>query len=378
MSLTFTIEEEDEFLANIKVVGVGGGGSNAVDRMIKGGINGVQFIVTNTDLQALKISCAQEKIQIGCRLTKGLGAGAIPEVGQKAAAEDSDDLKQSLEGADMVFITAGLGGGTGTGAAPVIAEIAKNMGALTVAIVTKPFVFEGRVRSKHAEEGLAELKEKADTVIIIPNEKLFSVVDKNTPLIEAFSVADNVLRQGVQSIANLVTQPGLVNVDFADVRTVMKNTGGALMGVGVGRGEERAAFAAEHAISSPLLDEVSIDGATGVLVNITGAPDLSLTEVDATMKVIYETSDSEANIIFGVVIDESLQDEIRVTVIATGFTAVAEAALGQSQKSPLSLESYKMHKPTRSKKEGPQSSQDKTNTPGSDLDIPTFLRMKAD
>jgi len=376
------MEEEQEFLANIKVIGVGGGGSNAVDRMIKSGINGVHFIVTNTDLQALKMSCAPEKIQIGCRLTKGLGAGAIPEVGQKAATEDGDKLKQTLDGADMVFITAGLGGGTGTGAAPVIAEIAKGIGALTVAIVTKPFTFEGRVRAKHAEMGLTSLKEKADTVITIPNEKLFSVVDKNTSLIEAFTVADNVLRQGVQSIANLVTQPGLVNVDFADVRTIMKGTGGALMGVGVGRGEERALSASQSAIRSPLLDEVSIDGATGVLVNITGAPDLSLSEVDSAMKVIYETADPEANIIFGVVIDDSLQDEIRITVIATGFNAKAEASLSQQKKPPLSLENYKMSKPTRSRKGhavgGIQAPPDKNSSPGSDLDIPTFLRMKAD
>ncbi|KYH29963.1 MULTISPECIES: cell division protein FtsZ [Clostridium] len=314
--LDFDVEVQQ--FAQIKVIGCGGGGNNAVNRMIKEGLKNVEFIGINTDKQALAVSQASLKIQIGDKLTKGLGAGANPEVGRKAAEESKDEIAQAIKGADMVFITAGMGGGTGTGAAPVVAEIAKSMGILTVGVVTKPFPFEGRKRMLHAEMGIKELKETVDTLVTIPNERLLSMVDKKTSLVEAFRYADDVLKQGVQGISDLITIPGLVNLDFADVRTIMIDKGLAHMGVGRASGDSRAQEAAKQAISSPLL-ETSIIGATGVLLNVTGGADLGLLEINEAAEIVQEAADPDANIIFGAVIDEDLKDEIRITVIATGF-----------------------------------------------------------
>jgi len=307
----------DQFAA-IKVIGVGGGGNNAVNRMIAAGLSGVEFISVNTDAQALMHSHAPYRIQIGEKLTKGLGAGANPEIGEKAAQESREDIIKALRGADMVFVTAGMGGGTGTGAAPIVAECAKEVGALTVGVVTKPFSFEGRRRQSQAELGTAKLKEKVDTLITIPNDRLLQVADKRTSMIDAFRIADDVLRQGVQGISDLIAVPGLINLDFADVKTIMTDTGSALMGIGYGSGDNRAVTAAEAAIKSPLL-ETSIEGARGVLLNITGGSSLGLLEVNEAAAIISDAVDPEANIIFGAVIDESFQDEVRVTVIATGF-----------------------------------------------------------
>ena len=304
--------------ANIKVVGVGGAGGNAVNRMIAASLEGVEFWVVNTDLQALNISLAEHRLQIGEKLTKGLGGGAQPAVGGQAAKESKDDIEAALEGADMVFITAGMGGGTGTGAAPVIANIAKEQGALTVAVVTKPFRFEGPIRARQAEEGLEHLRSQVDALIVIPNDKLLQVVERVTSLVDSFKIADDVLKQGVQGIADLITIPGLVNLDFADVKTVMANSGSAMMGIGKATGENRAVEAAEKAISSPLLEE-TINGATGVLLNVSGGESLTLHEVNDVADIIYSAVDPEANILFGSVIEESLGDEIMVTVIATGF-----------------------------------------------------------
>jgi len=312
-------------VARIKVVGVGGGGSNAVNRMIASDLLGVEFWVVNTDAQALMQSNAPQHIQIGQKLTRGLGAGGNPAIGQKAAEESRDDIASALEDADLVFITAGMGGGTGTGAAPIVAEIAKEMGALTVGVVTRPFTFEGRRRTTQAEEGIAALQGRVDTLIVIPNDRLLSVISEQTPVQEAFRTADDVLRQGVQGISDIITIPGLVNVDFADVRAVMADAGSALMGIGMGSGKSRAREAAMAAISSPLLDS-SVDGAKGVVFNITGGDDLTLHEVNAAAEVIYEVVDPNANIIFGAVIDERLQGEIRITVIATGFTGDPQVA----------------------------------------------------
>ncbi len=304
--------------ASLKVIGVGGGGTNAVNRMIEAKIQGVEFIAINTDGQALNRSNADIRLRIGDSLTKGLGAGANPEVGQKAALESKDELLGVLQGADMVFVTAGMGGGTGTGAAPVIAKMARELGALTVGVVTKPFLFEGRVRQNQAEKGVATLKENVDTLITIPNERLLQIVDKNTSIVEAFRMADDVLRQGVQGISDLITITGLINVDFADVKTIMSTAGSALMGIGLAKGENRAVQAAKSAINSALL-ETSIEGSKGVLLNITGSSNLTLADVNEAAAVITEAADPDANIIFGAVIDESLGEEIRVTVIATGF-----------------------------------------------------------
>ncbi len=309
--------DENRF-AVIKVVGVGGGGNNAVDRMIKAGLKGVEFVTINTDAQTLAMSEANAKIQIGVQLTKGLGAGANPEIGSKAAEESRDEIKEALKGADMVFVTAGMGGGTGTGASPVIAEISKECGALTVGVVTKPFTFEGRRRMGQAEKGISNLRSRVDTLITIPNDRLLQVVEKRTSIVDAFRMADDVLRQGVQGISDLIAVPGLINLDFADVKTIMTETGSALMGIGVSKGENRAAEAARAAISSPLL-ETSIEGARGVLLNITGDANLGLFEVNEAAEIITAAADPEAMIIFGAVIDERLQGEIRVTVIATGF-----------------------------------------------------------
>jgi cell division protein FtsZ len=307
------------YLAVIKVVGVGGGGSNAVSRMVDAGLRGVEFIAANTDAQALDMLDADVKLNIGRESTRGLGAGANPEIGLAAASESRDDIKESLKGADMVFVTAGEGGGTGTGAAPVIAEIAKNeVGALTVGVVTRPFDFEGGQRAKQARDGIQRLREVVDTLIVIPNERLLTVVERRTSMLDAFREADDVLRQGVQGITDLITIPGLINLDFADVRTIMHDAGSALMGIGSASGESRCSEAAKAAISSPLLEE-SIDGATGILLNITGGRDLGLFEVHDAAEVVHGAADSDANIIFGAVIDEEMSDEVRVTVIGTGF-----------------------------------------------------------
>ncbi len=313
------MESSSSYLAVIKVVGVGGGGTNAVNRMVDAGLRGVEFISANTDAQALQMTDADIKLNIGHDLTKGLGAGANPEIGFGAAAESRDDIKEALKGADMVFVTAGEGGGTGTGAAPVIAEIAKNeIGALTVGVVTKPFEFEGSQRTRQAEEGIERLREVVDTLIVIPNEKLLAVVERRTTMLDAFREADNVLRQGVQGITDLITIPGLINLDFADVRTIMQDAGSALMGIGTSNGENRAADAARIAISSPLIEE-DVEGATGILLNMTGGRDLGLFEVNEAAEIVREAAAPNANIIFGAVIDENQGDEVRVTVIATGF-----------------------------------------------------------
>ena len=315
-------DSSKNYLAVIKVVGVGGGGTNAVNRMVDAGLRGVEFIAVNTDAQALLMCDAQVKIHIGSKLTRGLGAGAEPTIGQEAAMESRDELKEALKGADMVFVTAGEGGGTGTGAAPVVAEIARELGALTVGVVTKPFMFEGNKRMQSAESGIKVLKDKVDTLIVIPNDKLLQVVGKDTSIVDAFRVADDVLRQGVQGITDLITVPGLINLDFADVRTIMREAGSALMGIGTATAENRAAEAAKSAISSPLL-EASVEGATGILLNITGGPDLGLFEVNEAAEIVSSAADSSANIIFGAVIDEAMGDEVRVTVVATGFDRTA-------------------------------------------------------
>ncbi|HON78087.1 MAG TPA: cell division protein FtsZ [Spirochaetota bacterium] len=315
----FKMEEERDLNTTIKVVGVGGAGTNAVNRMISTGMEGIEFLVVNTDQQQLKDSLAPAKIQIGCKLTRGLGAGADPEIGREAANEDRDKIHKALKGADMVFITAGMGGGTGTGAAPVVAEIAKEHGALVVGVVTRPFKVEGKRRGNLADEGIANLKQKVDTLITIPNDLLLKIIDRKTPIDEAFKLADDILRQGVQGISDIIMITGLVNVDFADVRTVMRETGDALMGVGLGFGENKAVEATQMAINSPLLEETSIQGAKAVLINIAGGNDLSLHEVNEVNDLITRQVDPEANIIFGATIDPALEEKVRVTVIATGF-----------------------------------------------------------
>ena len=311
--------------ANIKVMGVGGAGGNAINRMVGAGVKGVEFWAINTDIQALNVSLADQKVQIGAKLTKGLGGGARPAVGEEAANESREDIQRALEGSDMVFITAGMGGGTGTGASAVVARIAKDLGALTVAVVTRPFKFEGPVRNRQSEEGIEELRQHVDALIIIPNDKLLEVVEKMTSMVEAFKIADDVLRQGVQGIADLITIPGLINLDFADVKTIMQDSGSAMMGIGRASGEGRAMQAAQQAIASPLLEE-TITGATGVILNITGGESLSLHEVHEAADVIYKAVDPNANIVFGSVVDETLQEDIVITVIATGFTAIDSSA----------------------------------------------------
>jgi len=346
-------EVEMDHFANIKVIGVGGGGNNAVNRMINAGLKGVEFIAVNTDAQALQMALASNKIQIGAKLTKGLGAGANPEIGQKAAEESRDEIEQVLRGSDMVFVTAGMGGGTGTGAAPVVAEVAKELGALTVGVVTKPFTFEGRKRMNQAEKGIEELKSKVDTLITIPNDRLLQVVEKHTSIVEAFRIADDVLRQGVQGISDLIAVPGLINLDFADVKTIMKETGSALMGIGSASGDNRAVEAARLAISSPLL-ETSIEGARGVLLNITGGGSLGLFEVNEAAEIISQAADGEANIIFGAVIDEQMEEEVRVTVIATGFEQKRREKITKD-KGDLEIKPFANN---------------------DDLDIPAFLRRR--
>src|SRR4249920_3390320 len=319
--LRLTLDHAARRGAKIKVVGVGGGGSNAVNRMVEVGLSGVEFIVANTDLQALDNARAAVKLQIGQKLTKGLGAGADPNIGRQAALEDTENIIQALSGADMIFVTTGLGGGTGTGAAPIIASLASELGALTVAVVTKPFKFEGRRRQAQAERGLDALRECVDTIITIPNERLLSIIDRNTPLMDAFNTADDVLRQAIQGISDLILVPGMINLDFADVKTIMSGMGMAMMGTGFADGEDRALEAARRAISSPLLEGTSVIGARGVIINVTGGPDLSLVEVNDASTIIQEAAHEDANIIFGAVVDPSLKGKVKITVIATGFGA---------------------------------------------------------
>ena len=378
----FEIDEERE-VAKIKVIGLGGGGSNAVNRMMAARFTGVEFIVANTDLQALRSSPAPYKIQLGAKLTAGLGAGSNPEVGKSAAQEDRDEIRQVLEGADMVFVTAGLGGGTGTGAAPVVAAVAKDLGILTVAVVTKPFHFEGRRRQQQAETGLAELRAVVDTLISIPNQRLLAVVDRGTPLVEAFKVADTVLLQAVQGISDLILVPGLINLDFADVRTIMSGMGMALMGAGTGKGQNRALDAAQKAVASPLLDETSIEGARGILINFTGGSDLSIHEVEEAAKIVQEAAHEEANIIFGAVIDETLQDEVRITVIATGFTE-RKMETGPSTTKVVDLPSRPSRAPApgaswrRRVMPDARAEGGEQSSVEEDLDVPAFLRRQAD
>ena len=371
-------EMDMQELTNIKVIGCGGGGSNAVNRMIIEGLKNVEFIAINTDKQALMLSNANQKIQVGEKLTKGLGAGANPEIGQKAAEESREEITSAIKGANMVFITAGMGGGTGTGAAPVVAEIAKSLEILTVGVVTKPFPFEGKRRMRNAEMGIAKLKEKVDTLVIIPNEKLLLMADKKTTLLDSFKLADDVLRRGVQAISDLITIPGVVNADFADIKTVMLDKGLAHMGVGYGKGDNRASEAVREAIASPLL-ETSIDGATGVILNFTGGTDLGALEVYEAADVVRESADPDANIIFGAVIDETLNDEIRITVIATGFELDnVEEPLENVQKVEPKVEIKKVQ-PKQEYFEKPKEKEQDVRPRFEeeeevDLDIPVFLR----
>jgi cell division protein FtsZ len=343
--LRLTLDPEARRGARIKVVGVGGGGSNAVNRMVEVGLGGVEFIVANTDVQALDQNRAAVKVQIGHKLTKGLGAGADPNIGRQAALEDTDTIISALSGADMIFVTTGLGGGTGTGAAPVIASLASELGALTIAVVTKPFKFEGRKRAMQAEAGLEALRECVDTVITIPNERLLSIIDRRTSLTEAFSLADDVLRQAIQGISDLILVPGLINLDFADVKTIMSGMGVAMMGTGTSEGDNRAMQAAQKAISSPLLEDSSVHGARGVIINVTGGPDMSLMEVNEASCVIQEAAHEDANIIFGAVVDPQLEGKVKITVIATGFErkAAVRGVPAAALQTPVDLSNYTEH-----------------------------------
>jgi cell division protein FtsZ len=371
------------YLAVIKVVGVGGAGTNAVSRMVDAGLRGVEFIATNTDAQSLQSSDADVKINIGSELTHGLGAGANPETGFGAASESRDELKESLKGADMVFVTAGEGGGTGTGASPVIAEIAKKeIGALTIGIVTRPFDFEGTHRMRQAEEGIRRLRDQVDALIVIPNERLLTIVEKKTTMVEAFKVADNVLRFGVQGITDLVTVPGLINLDFADVRTIMTGAGTAMMGMGTGVGEGRASDAAQQAISSPLIEE-DIQGATGIIINITGPRDLGLFEVDEAAEIVQAAADPDANIIFGAVVDEQRGEEVTVTVIGTGFAPPPEARGRASRREPIDPLPRNPRERDRPRSERPgrdrparvsERQRSSLEIRDEDIDVPPFLR----
>jgi cell division protein FtsZ len=376
-SIRFAFQEEPHSGARIKVIGVGGGGGNAVNRMIDAGLDGVEFIVANTDQQALQFSQAPVKIQIGSKLTKGLGAGADPEVGRKAALEDTDKIIEALEGSDMVFVTTGLGGGTGTGATPIVASLANELGALTVAVVTKPFLFEGKRRMAQAEQGLAELGESVDTVITIPNERLLQL-DKNAGFFDAFRLADDILRQAVQGISDIIVIPGIINRDFADVKTIMHGMGYAVMGSALAAGPNRAVEAATKAISSPLLEDASINGARGILINITGSSSLMLQEVHAASSIIQQAAHEEANIIFGAVLDPEMKDHVKITVIATGFR-------------PETMRSRRRADASANAAVHPNGAAKETTvwqgvTPGSiptsvrrdDLEVPTFLRMRTD
>jgi cell division protein FtsZ len=376
-------EEQTEAFARIKVIGVGGGGSNAVNRMIDEGIQGVEFVVANTDAQALMLTKANRRVRLGDKLTRGLGAGGDPEIGRKAAEESSDELYNVLKGSDMVFVTAGMGGGTGTGAAPVVAQIAKESGALTIGVVTRPFTFEGMRRMQSAESGITKFKEHADTLIAIPNDRLLQIADKRASLQDAFRLADDVLHQGIQGISELITIPGLINLDFADVRAIMSEGGAALMAVGTGTGDERAKAAAENAISSKLLD-ITIDGARGVLFNVTGGPSMTLFEVNQAAAIIRETAHPDVNMIFGAVIDPNMGDDIRITVIATGFerNAMPRRALERNTREnrhesaiPVrKMESVSVHADVQSGEAKSGSSQPLINK--DDLDVPTFLRNR--
>jgi cell division protein FtsZ len=410
-ALRLTLDTETRTGARIKVVGVGGGGSNAVNRMVAAGLDGVEFIVANTDLQALKLNAAPNKLQIGGKLTKGLGAGADPNVGRQAALEDTDKLIEALDGADMVFVTTGLGGGTGTGAAPVIASLASELGALTIAVVTKPFRFEGRKRQLQAERGLDELRECVDTVITIPNERLLATITRSTSLNDAFTSADDVLRQAIQGISDLILVPGLINLDFADVKTIMSGMGFAIMGTGLAEGEERAMDAANLAISSPLLEDASVSGARGVIINVTGGPDLSLVEVSEASAIIQEAAHEEANIIFGAVVDQKMAGKVKITVIATGFERPSlspqvkpQVPTATNTPTPVDLSSYsswkqdgdrpappgaRMSLSRRSVLEIPAGNKPAANgsdaathaaefEPVSPLDVPAFLRRQSE
>jgi len=392
-----SIDDASPASAKIRVIGVGGGGGNAVNRMIAASVAGVEFLAANTDCQALRSNRAALKLQLGMKLTKGLGAGANPEVGKSAAMEDKEAILQALGGADMVFVTSGLGGGTGTGAAPIIAQLAREAGALVVAVVTKPFAFEGRRRRQQADEGLASLRQVVDTVITIPNDKLLHTVEKGTPLAEAFLMADDILRQAVQGISDLITVPGEINLDFADVKTIMSGMGMALMGTGISEGEHRAVEAAQRAISSPLLEDTSIHGARGVLINISGGEDMTLHEVSEAANIIQEASDPDANIIFGTVIDRSMQGKVKVTVIATGFsrddvragTPHAGSRRAERSPDPEAMDEIVAGRPTRGffrrgRSEQPElDPADSGFTPNfgkmkDDLDVPAFLRKQMD
>jgi len=401
------IEFDDVSHAKILVIGVGGGGGNAVNTMISGNLDGVEFVVANTDLQALEANMAPHKVQLGSALTKGLGAGANPEVGRRSAEESMQHIADLIAGADMVFVTAGMGGGTGTGAAPVIAQIARDCGALTVGVVTKPFGFEGRKRARQAIEGIERLESAVDTLIVIPNNRLLALVGTQTSMVEAFRKADSVLLNAVQGISDLMTVPGLINVDFADVRTIMSGMGRALMGTGIGTGKRRATEAAETAISSPLLEDVSIDGATGILINITGGPDLTLHEVNEASSLIQQAAHEDANIIFGSVIDPNLSEEIRITVIATGFDReTPKITSASAAQTPVDLHSYTNWKQENGDKiaaaggsrmtfsrravlelpvqtaaaaqEEPSTSPGAEFEPVSPLDVPAFLRRQSE
>jgi cell division protein FtsZ len=353
--LRLRLEDESHAGARIKVIGVGGGGSNAVNRMVQTGLDGVEFIVANTDLQALKYSPAPVKLQIGGKLTKGLGAGADPNVGRQAALEDTEKIIQALDGADMIFVTTGLGGGTGTGAAPVIASLASELGALTVAVVTKPFKFEGKKRLTQAERGLESLRDCVDTIITIPNERLLTIIERTTTLTDAFQTADDVLRQAIQGISDLILVPGMINLDFADVKTIMAGMGLAMMGTGIAEGQDRALEAARRAISSPLLEGASVTGARGVIINVTGGPDLSLVEVSEASAIVQEAADEDANIIFGAVVDPDLKGKVKITVIATGFAGVAAAKpVAAAGVTPTDLSIY-ADAATRARPEAPAS-----------------------
>lgn len=394
----FSFQEEESLPVKIKVIGVGGAGCNAVNTMITAGLNRVDFIVANTDLQTLGKSQAPFKIQLGPERTRGLGAGARPDIGKEAAVESEAQLREVLDGAEMVFVTAGMGGGTGTGGAPIAARIARELGILTVGVVTKPFQYEGQRRMSYAEEGIRDLKKHVDSLLVIPNQKLLSLVDKNTPLIEAFKVADDVLRQAIQGIAEVITTPGLVNVDFADVRTVMSYTGRAVMGIGVSSGTNRASGAAQQAISSPLLEQGSVEGARGVLLNITGGQNLSLHEIDEASSVVKEVADPQANIIVGQVINCEMEEEVQVTVIATGFeqkdttapvmaaeratpvaAPMAQPALAASVRTtPTNASNQDLERPTFLRRLDPKPPVNERNglLVDEDWDVPAFLRRQ--
>ncbi len=395
MSVRFELADEVTDMAKLKVVGVGGAGGNAVNHMIASELSGVEFITANTDAQALKVSQATHKLQIGNKLTKGLGAGGHPEVGKRAAEEDRELIAEAIKGADMVFITAGMGGGTGTGAAAVVAEVSREMGALTVGVVTKPFQFEGAKRCRNAELGLAELKKHVDTLIVIPNQRLLSVVGKQTPVRDAFRIADDVLLHATRGISDIILVPGLINVDFADVRTIMQEMGDALMGTGTGTGENRAIEAAQDAISSPLLENTSIAGAKGVLINITGGEDMTLFEINDAVSIIQESAGDDANIIFGAVIDPTLEGKVYVTVIATGFGEMVVKShdveqTGHHRVIDLNprLRDQQLRRPTVLRQAPPKTTKNEelmeilgesrlvANGGADDLEIPTFLRKK--